>query len=249
MRFQIAICSPIPERITAARNLCREYFQTRNEVCKVTTFSRFEELLHTEVSYDLYLISLTTPAKGQTIPEGLKIVQLLRAKGMIHPVIFVAASPKWAYDAFRVDALQYLPSPLQREALFSALDRAVEPEHGPIFALRTNHGICGIPFSEIESVECTDHVLHFHRIHQSTLSSVTLRIPLNQAIERLLADKRFLQPHRSYVINLSQVARICPAEFEMKSGDRIPIPRGRFSQLKAAYLAFVEACNTPPALS
>ncbi len=247
MSFHLAVFCPVAKRRTAVLGLCRSYFHLRKHPCRVVSFTNYDSILAEPFHYDAYILPVTTPLDGKKLPEGILLAQKLRAKGMLNPIIFLASSPEWAYEAYRVNALQYLPMPISTVSLYGALERAVEPLHAPVFALTTAEGVYGIPFSEIESVECTNHILHFHRRAHGSIRSITLRVPLRTAIAPLLDDPRFIQPHRSYVVNLSEVDCLTTSEFQMKSGAQIPVPRERYASIKATYLAFLENTLTPPA--
>ena len=71
------------------------------------------------------------------------------------------------------------------------------------------------------------------------MASLSLRVPFSAVAQPLLADGRFVQPHRSYVINLEAVQLLSPGEVRMRSGARIPIPRGRETAVREAFCARV----------
>ena len=64
-----------------------------------------------------------------------------------------------------------------------------------------------LPFADIEYLECTHHVVHFHLASGEDVPSLSVRVPFAQVAQPLLADERFVQLHRSYVVNL----RRCPS--------------------------------------
>ena len=59
-------------------------------------------------------------------------------------------------------------------------------------------------------------------------------VPFSEVAKPLLADGRFLQPHRSYVVSLPAVRQLTAGELLMASGARVPIPRGRESAVRDA---------------
>ncbi len=239
MSFHLAVFCPVVKRRAAVLSLCRAFYQLRGIPHELTSFCSYQELTASPFTYDAYLLPMTPPPHGQHIPEGLLLAQKLRINGVHSPIIFVATSPEWAYEAFRVNALQYLPMPLSSNTLYPALERALTPFHCPIFSLQTPDGIYGLPFHEIEHVECTNHILHFHCHTQAAVRSTTLRVPLRTAIAPLLRDPSFLQPHRSYVVNLAAVSMLSPTGFIMRSGAVVPVSRERYTDAKAKYHAFL----------
>lgn len=243
MNFQVAICEADLLDRTACQTLCGEYFASRPGGCQIAAFAAGSELLESVRQgsrFDLFLLDVQ-PAR----PNGIDLAQALRAQSVRSPIVFLAATREYAYEAFRVDALQYLLKPVGRGPLFEALDRAVEPQAGPVLPVTTSFGLCGVSFHDIVYVECTDHVLHFHRLDGTVLRSVSLRVPFASAAAPLLQDPRFLQPHRSYVVNLDHVVRLSRVGFEMTDGATVPVPREKYPAIHSRYLAYLQTRGLP----
>ena len=186
--------------------------------------------------YELYLVELT----AGNAPAGLKAADTLRRHGARAPLAFFAHTPAHAYNAYRVDAMQYLLLPFRPEQFTALLDRATEPEYGPVIAVSTAAGLRALPFANIEYLECTHHVVHFHLATGEDVPSLSLRVPFAEVAKPLLADDRFLQPHRSYVVNLAAAEQLAAGEFRMRSGARVPIPRGKEAAVRARFKAWME---------
>ena len=219
MIFHIAVCSPDAVLRGRVQRHCLEYYARRADACIVEQLEDAGALLRKEDAgsrFELYLIELTAanPAAG------------LQAA--------------YAYEAFRVDAMQYLQIPFRPEQLTALLDRATEPEYGPVIPVTTATGLRALPFADIEYLECTHHVVHFHLASGEDVASLSLRVPFSEVAKPLLADRRFLQPHRSYVVNLAAASQLSVGELWMRSGARVPIPRGREAAVRAAFRKFLE---------
>jgi len=104
----------------------------------------------------------------------------------------------------------------------------------------TAAGLRALPFANIEYLECTHHVVHFHLATGEDVPSLSLRVPFAEVAKPLLADDRFLQPHRSYVVNLAAAEQLAAGEFRMRSGARVPIPRGKEAAVRARFKAWME---------
>ncbi len=52
--------------------------------------------------------------------------------------------------------------------------------------------------------------MHFHLTTGEDVASLSLRVPFSTVAQPLLADGRFVQPHRSYVVNLEAVQLLSP---------------------------------------
>ena len=80
-------------------------------------------------------------------------------------------------------------------------------------------------------------MVHFHLRSGEDVPSLSLRVPFSEVARPLLADGRFLQPHRSYVVSLPAVRQLAAGELLMASGARVPIPRGREASVREAIRA------------
>ena len=239
MIFHIAVCSPDPVLRGRVQRHCMEYYARRADACIVEQLPGVDALLARDaegIRYELYLIEL--PATNPCC--GLQAAAELRRRGVRAPLAFLAHTTAYAYEAFRVDAMQYLHIPFRPEQLTALLDRATEPEYGPVIPVTTAMGLRALPFADIEYLECTHHVVHYHLASGEDVASLSLRVPFSEVAKPLLADARFLQPHRSYVVNLAAAAQLSSGELWMRSGARVPIPRGREPAVRAAFRAFLE---------
>lgn len=238
MSFQVAVYGAESLERAACQTLCSEYFAARPGGCQISAFACGAELLEAVRQggrFDLFLLDVQ-PAR----PNGIDLAQALRALGTCSPLVFLASTRDYAYDAFQVNALQYLLKPVGRAPLFEALDRAVEPQTGPMLPVSTPFGLRGISFHDIVYVECTDHLLHFHRLDGTVLRSVSLRVPFAAAAAPLLCEPRFLQPHRSYVVNLDHVVQLSRAGFEMENGATVPVPREKYPAIHQKYRTYLQ---------
>ena len=161
MIFHIAVCSPDPVLRGRVQRHCMEYYARRADACIVEQLESTAALLQQEEAgsrYELYLIEL--PAANPC--SGLQAAAELRRRGVRAPLAFLAHTTAYAYEAFRVDAMQYLHIPFRPEQLTTLLDRATEPEYGPVIPVATAMGLRALPFADIEYLECTHHVVHYH---------------------------------------------------------------------------------------
>ena len=238
MIFHIAVCSPDAGLRSGLERQCMEFFARRADACIVEHLPDTDALLRKDgegVRYDLYLLELS----GSATPVGLAAAGELRRRGRRAPLAFVARTTAHAFSAYKVDALQYLLLPVRQRELSALLARATEPEYGPALTVATAEGLRLLPYAQLEYLECTHHVVRFHLLSGEDVMSLSLRVSFAEVARPLLADGRFLQPHRSYVVNLEAVQLLAPGEVRMRSGARIPIPRGREAAVREAFCARV----------
>ena len=104
----------------------------------------------------------------------------------------------------------------------------------------TSDGSRLLPYAQLEYLECTHHVVRFHLLSGEDVMSLSLRVSFAEVARPLLADGRFLQPHRSYVVNLAAARLLTAGELQMSSGARIPIPRGREGMVREAVRSWTD---------
>lgn len=239
MIFHIAVCSPDPVLRGRVQRHCMEYYARRADACIVEQLESTAALLQQEKAgsrYELYLIEL--PAANPC--SGLQAAAELRRRGVRAPLAFLAHTTVYAYEAFRVDAMQYLHIPFRPEQLTALLDRATEPEYGPGHPGHHGHGsagpaLCGHRVSGMHP-PCGALPPCQRRGRGLSFSAG----PLFRGGKAPAGRCRFLQPHRSYVVNLAAAAQLSSGELWMRSGARVPIPRGREPAVRAAFRAFLE---------
>ena len=239
MIFHIAVCSPDAGLRSGRERQCMEFFARRADACIVEHLPDTDALLRKDgegVRYDLYLLELS----GSATPVGLAAAGELRRRGRRAPLAFVARTTAHAYSAYKVDALQYLLLPVRQRELSALLARATEPEYGPSVTVNTAEGLRALPYAGIEYLECTHHIVHFHLTSGEDVPTLSLRVPFSAVAQPLLADGRFLQPHRSYVVNLAEADLLSAGELRMRSGARISIPRGREGAVRDAFQQWVQ---------
>jgi two-component system, LytTR family, response regulator len=176
--------------------------------------------------------------------------------GLIAPelaVVFTTAFDEYAVRAFEVHAVDYLLKPFSSERFAQALAR-VEKRLGerrslsaPTLAqaartpgtfldrlvIRDGAEIRIIPTRSIDFVKGQDDYVEVFHDGRSSLTQQTL-----QNLETSLDPRQFVRVHRSYVLNVSRVARLEPWGQASKmavltDGRTVPVSRSGEARLKA----------------
>lgn len=124
-------------------------------------------------------------------------------------VIFITGHDGHAAEAFRLNATDYIVKPVERDRLYSALNRVNIPQENTedryqqkVLTIKDQNNIRFIPFEDILFIEKIDRKTF---IHTKSFMFETNE-PLSE-YERLL-DDRFMLAHRSNIINLEEISRI-----------------------------------------
>lgn len=236
--LRIAICEDTSAEAERLLELLERYYHSHPHLpLQTSLFSgggALLEALDAERAFDLYLLDILMPDL-----DGIELARTLRRRGEQAPVLYLTTSLEHAIPAFSVRALDYLVKPVEEAALFRALDDAVSALGGRVdtsTVVRTAEGDCRVSLGDISYVEVTGHVLHYHLAGGRVLSSRAVRVSFDRAVEDLSADPRFLRPHQSYLVNVRHVVRLLPREFTLDGGQRVPISRLRYAEVRDAYL-------------
>ena len=134
----------------------------------------------------------------------------------LHPsleVIFISGYDNYALDAFEVSAVDYIVKPIERDRLYTALERvekrlyqsgipSEKASENKDIMIKRNNQITFLPPEEILFIEKLDRktVIHTKDNKYETNEPLT-------TYENVLGP-RFMATHRSYLINLDQLARV-----------------------------------------
>jgi len=195
---------------------------------------------------DLLLLDVQMPKL-----DGFEVLGLLAPE---IAVIFTTAFDEYAVRAFEVHAVDYLLKPFSAERLAQALARA-EKRLGELRSLaapelqraarspgsylerlviRDGAEIRIISAAAIDFVRGQDDYVEVFHDARSSLTQQTL-----QSLETSLDPRQFVRVHRSYLLNVSRVARIEPWGHGSKmailhDGRQVPISRSGEARLRTA---------------
>jgi two-component system, LytTR family, response regulator len=245
--------SGVPRRVLVvddeepARRLLAEYLRAHPTWHLVAQAKNgFEALqLAKEHHPDLLLLDVQMPKL-----DGFEVLGLLAPE---IAVIFTTAFDEYAVRAFEVHAVDYLLKPFSAERLAQALARA-EKRLGELRALpapelqqaarspgtylerlviRDGAEISIISVPAIDFIRGQDDYVEVFHDARSSLTQQTLH-----SLEASLDPRQFVRVHRSYLLNVSRVARIEPWGQGSKmailhDGRHVPISRSGEARLRA----------------
>ena len=84
-----------------------------------------------------------------------------------------------------------------------------------------------------------NHVVH---IRLTNGAEVNAHTAFKEIAKELLTDKRFVQCHRSFIVNMNDITVITAKDVTTKNGSRIPISRG-FAPVKNDMLKWMFAAE------
>lgn len=238
--MKITICDDSIEDLLTIDKLLSEYkaiYPDRSfEVEKFSDPSElYKKILDGELT-DIYILDLLMPKR-----TGIDLGKLIR-KGGENVIIYITSSDDYALDAYGVRAVRYLLKPIDKEALFEALDYALSYtriKKEPVYLIKTKDGLVQRPYSKIEYIENVNRKLEVHLTGGEVLKSIFIRQSFEEEVREIAAKKNFEQVHKSFLVNLDYVKQLTADSILMESGQQIPVSKAKAAKVKREYLLFV----------
>ena len=234
--IKIAFCDDELSVLNDLRVLLDEYRVAFNQEIDYTAFQSPWDLL-TEIErgthYDILFLDVVMPGQN-----GIDTATEIRNHDSSVKIIFLTSSKEFAVQSYTVDAYFYQLKPIWKESFFRLMDSAIsscEKERAQSLVLRCKSGIARIELRHIEFCEVNHRTLFIHLTNGNVLESSG---HLDELSKKLDPFGSFLRAHRSYLINLEYVKNISSHAITMSSLSEIPIPHGKYQEIKDKYLEF-----------
>lgn len=197
MVIKIAICEDESYFLTKLHSLVYKYLKNKKVETSIQVFSDGATFLASNQDYDIVLMDIELPKL-----DGMSAVNNLRKNKKMSQVIFITAHKDYVFQAFEVDAIDYLLKPIDDVKFFATIDRAMERivNHDDKFLLlQTKNGFIRIHTKNIRFCEVFNHQVFIHTTKQKYQYIGTLDM-----LEAELDDS-FFRCHRSYIVNINHV--------------------------------------------
>lgn len=228
----IAICDDQTEELEAVKKLLHLWEEKHSTTLRFKTFPCAADLLDAaeKERFTLYLLDVMMPGT-----DGLMAAREIRQFDDVADIVFLTTSPGFAYESYRVHALDYLLKPIRPEMLFPLLDKLSLREHMPSdgLTLKSGASLIRVPFSQLTYMEVNGKHLSFH-LTDGTMREVYGTLKEYESL--LLSRPEFMQPHRSYIVNMLQVSELSPAGIRTFSGKNLPVSRRLYPNLQKDYM-------------
>ncbi len=236
--LRIAICDDIDTELRCIAALTNEYLGLRDMSAELRGFSHPDALLTAceKESFHIFLLDMVMP-----MVSGLELGREIRRVNIDAQIIYITTEPGYALDAYAVNPLHYLIKPVDREVLFAALDLAVRKvDYGKemTITVKTRGGLRTISADMIVLCEYKRHAALYMLKNGERLETTTIHGSFSEYIALLLRDKRFIQPHAAFAVNMSFVDRLDKAGFTLKDGTFVPVSGKQYTAVRNAYMSY-----------
>ncbi len=229
MAYRVAIVDDSAKDAGFVQGILNAWAEQRQTDITAETFPNAESFLFRyaeDKSWDILLLDIEMGAM-----DGVTMAKQVRRDNEAVQIVFITGYSDYIAEGYEVAALHYLMKPVDRDKLFTVLDRALEKRKQAERCL--NLEACGemvrIPFYEIRYLD----------VHQNY---VTVHARADHTVRRTLGDfekeldERFCRVGRSMILNLNCIQRVTKTEVRLSDGTMLPLPRGAYEPLNRAII-------------
>lgn len=216
--LHICICDDDAAARAQLEELVGQYFN--NRAFLLTTHSSYTDFLTAKQHLDLLLMDIDL-GDG----SGIEL-----AKGAKHAdsgtcVIFVTAHPEYVEESFEVEPVYFLVKPIRPDSFHRAMDRAMER----LAAERQESRLTVTFQNRVSAVALRDISYNEFSVRSATIHAGTRVLRTYEKLSSLQqrVDSRFIQCHKSYLVNMDYVIGFQGNALELCGGVEIPVSQSR----------------------
>lgn len=236
--LRIAICDDMPNQLALLMGFVREYIEKQKMEADVRQFNHPDALLTAceNENFHIFLLDIVMP-----MLSGLQVGREIRHISTDVQIVYITSEPGYALDAYSVNPLHYLIKPVDKNALFAVLDLAAEKvNYGKDIeiTIKTKKGLRTISTNMIISCEYRSHAAIYTLANGEKVETTTISGNFTEHIVPLHKDKRFIQPHAAYIVNMSFVERLDKKGFILWGDNFVPVSGKHYASVRNAYMNY-----------
>lgn len=233
---RIAVCDDLSV-VDQLNEYLSEYQELKDCKLDISSFYNAEDLWKylNKTHCDLVILDIELVKMN-----GIELGQLIRTRLNDYSTKIVYISAKDCYDRqlFDIQPLNFLPKPVDKQKLFKMVDLTIQltSNFERFFVFENKQGSFRIKLDNILYFESFDHYLKI----VTKAGCYDFKSTISEVMKQL-QNSRFIQIHRSYIINYDNTTHIKYEEIQMSNGDAIPISRDRRKDVRNIISKWEEA--------
>ena len=229
--LNIIICDDDKTSVDKLSQLVKEYCQQSNMDYTLSAYTTGGDLLAGDIA-SCHLLFLDVDMGEE---NGIAIAHEIRKTNKDVIIVYVSGYVQYAPAGYNVKAFAYILKN-DLDGLFkTTMDDVVKQLdfRGMVYKVKTIDGEISLPLKNILYIESFDKITETHT--NLPQSKYTVRQPLTDAVKQL-ADKGFLQIHKSYLVNMQHITKLKNYTIVLTDGTPLPAAQKRWKEIMQAYL-------------
>ena len=229
--MKIAICDDELMHLNATKIQLEEAYKSLDLM--IYPFQDGRKLIDSieKTTYDLIILDIEMP-----FIDGLSVARKLRELGEKTALVFLTSHLEYALKGYEVNALRYLTKPVKKEQLTEIINHLVEKNSEvKKIMLKSDDEMLMLPISDVLYMEARNQDVRVVTKEGDYFRRYNIR-----DYEEELRQYFFVRCHRSYLVNLSHVAKITGKDIIIDNGEMIPLSRTREKSVKEALITYTK---------
>ena len=201
---------------------------------EIVFFKSGEELLLESKDIDILLLDIQMPGRN-----GIEIARELRKKNKKTILIFVTAMKDYVFEAFDVNAFNYIVKPFNDNRFMDVLNKAIneynslgETEQETNYVIVSNRGMhTKVKLDEIIYAEVFNRKVVIHKIDEEIEYYGKM-----SELEALVGES-FFRSHRAYLINFKYVEKYDAKTIYMEKG-KVLMAKKNYPEFVKKYMKY-----------
>lgn len=232
--LKFAICDDEPYMAQEIANQLSWYMNGKQiaSYC-VSSFQNGCSLLESDCDFDVIFLDIQMEHLN-----GMETAKMLRQRKNHSLLIFVTVLKECVFDAFEVEAFDYLLKPFDSDHFKRTMDRVIktlQQRETKSIVVQRGASCNVILLAEIVYFEVQGRKIY---IHQSNGKIIDYYDKLDDLEQRI--DGHFFRCHRSYLVNIEYIRGCNAGQLMLSQGDKIPVSRLRERDLRQALLRYMK---------
>lgn len=231
--LSIAVCD---DEVMECCNIAEKIKKILKEMeisCMIRQFYSGYELIQSSEKFDIIFLDIIMYDLN-----GMRIAQIFREKAFHKIIIFISSSRKYVFEAYDVEAFQYLLKPIDERKLKRVLQKAVfkaEKQLEEFIIVSKERQKKKLFLDDIYYFEIKGRMIDVHGTNG--VFSYYEKIGV---LENNLQEKGFFRCHKSYLINLKYVDVYNRHDVILENGERIVIAKRRYEEFCKEILVYMK---------
>lgn len=235
--IEIAICDDEKE----VRSYLSALVKAQEPECEITEYASADEYLSQGAEPDLLFLDVALNASASDM-SGMELAKEIRNSEFIKQpiIIFVTSYEKYVYDAFDVNAFQYLIKPVNEQKFAKVFDRAVKQilqeteQKKKLLTIRYGGAGRSLAFDSIYYIESRNHKVAIH-MKDGELEYYAKIGDLEKELRG-----QFYRIHKGFLINLFHVEEYSRTQVTLTNGEKLPLSKYKYDDFVKAHLRFMQ---------
>jgi len=232
--IKIAVCEDEENIRSYLISLIRE----QNAECEITEYASADVYLSSGAEYDLLFldIALKNSMDGMGMARRIRNMEHIRQP----VIIFVTGYEKYVYDAFDVEAFQYLVKPVNEQKFAEIFRRAQDKI---LAESERKKKTLVIQYAGASKAVPLDNIYYMEsRSHKIVLYTKDGELEYYAKIKDLEEELQgnFCRIHKGYLVNLAYVDEYSKTKLMLVNGDKLPLSKYKYEDFVKAYLRFIQ---------